>query len=110
MMSSINPWILLFFSIIFEVIGTLSLKYSSLNSSWLFGAITAITYSLAFYIMWEVTKKLDASVTYAVWSGVGIILITIFSWLIFKETMTLIKLASIFLILIGVIGLKLTSN
>lgn len=61
-------------------------------------SFTALTYSL---------KKIDLSIAYAVWSGVGIGLIVIIGFFYFKEQATLLKLVSIMLIILGVIGISL---
>lgn len=61
-------------------------------------SFTALTYSL---------KKIDLSIAYAVWSGIGIGLITIIGFFYFKEQATLLKLVSIMLIILGVIGISL---
>lgn len=47
------------------------------------------------------------SVSYAIWSGIGTALIALIGVYIFKESMTVLKVTSIVLIIIGVIGLNL---
>lgn len=53
-------------------------------------------------------KKIDVSVAYAIWAGVGTALIAIVGILYFKEPATILKGFSIFLIITGVIGLNLS--
>jgi len=55
-------------------------------------------------------KKLDISITYAIWSGVGTALIAAIGVLYFKEPATALKLGSIALIVIGVVGLMLVER
>ena len=55
-------------------------------------------------------KKIEISVAFAVWSGVGTALIALIGILYFKEAATMLKIASIFLIIAGVVGLKVSSN
>ena len=55
-------------------------------------------------------KKIEISVAYAVWSGVGTALIALIGILYFKEAATMLKFASIFLIVAGVVGLKFSSS
>lgn len=55
-------------------------------------------------------KKIEISVAYAVWSGVGTALIALIDILYFKEAATMLKFASIFLIVAGVVGLKFSSS
>jgi len=52
-------------------------------------------------------KRIDVGVVYAIWSGVGTALIATIGILWFKEPVTLIKIASIALIILGVVGLNL---
>lgn len=56
--------------------------------------------------MWFAIKKIDISVAYAIWAGLGTTLISLMGWLIFKEQITPIKLFFIACIIIGVVGLK----
>ncbi len=109
-LANINPWLILSVSIVFEVIGTLLFKYSSQNNHTISGIVSIIMYILTFSLMWQVSKKLEVSITYAVWSGAGILLITIFGWLVFNENMSSIKFISILLIIAGVIGLNLNGT
>lgn len=103
-------WLYLGFAIVFEVVGTLSLKYSSTNNSYIATTITAVGYILSFSLMWLALKKLDISIAYAVWAGVGTALVAVIGWILFKEIMTLQKAIFITLIIVGVAGLKYSSN
>ena len=55
-------------------------------------------------------KKVDISVAYAIWSGVETALIALVGILYFKEAATMLKFASIFLIIAGVAGLRIGSS
>jgi len=57
-----------------------------------------------------VLKKIDVSVAYTIWSGLGTALIVGIGIIWFKESITLMKMISIIFIIIGVIGLKLSSG
>jgi small multidrug resistance pump len=54
-------------------------------------------------------KRFDMSMAYAIWSGVGTALITIVGFYLFKEPVTLLKVGSIALIIVGVVGWHLSS-
>jgi small multidrug resistance pump len=60
-------------------------------------SFTALTFAL---------KGIDVSLAYAIWSGIGTALITIIGILYFQEPLTLLKITSVGLIVIGVIGLN----
>ncbi len=100
-------WVLLSIAILFEIAGTTSMKLSDgLTRLWPTIAIF-VCYGIAFVFLTLSLKRLDIGVAYAIWSGVGTALIAIIGFLFFKETATLMKVASIGLIILGVIGLKL---
>jgi len=103
-------WIYLGIAIVLEVAGTLSLKLSSQNNSLTAVLLVIIFYISSFTFLWLAIKKLDVSLAYAIWAGTGTALIAILGWLIFKDSMTVMKVLFIGLIIIGVVGLKITST
>lgn len=103
-------WGLLIGAIVFEVFGTLSLKYSSINSNTLATWLMIAFYALSFALLWGAIKKIDISVAYAIWSGVGTALITLVGAWLFKEHLGFMKLFFIGLIIIGAVGLKLSAE
>ena len=103
-------WVYLGFAIALEVAGTLSLKLSSQNNSLVAVFFVVIFYLSSFTFLWLAIKKLDVSLAYAIWAGTGTALIALLGWLIFKDSMTVMKVLFISLIIIGVVGLKITSN
>lgn len=64
-------------------------------------------YGLSFVALTYALKTIEVSVVYAVWAGVGTVLIATIGFLCFQEPITLLKIASIGLIVLGVIGLNL---
>lgn len=103
-------WIYLGIAIVLEVAGTLSLKLSSQSNSLVAVFFVVIFYVSSFTFLWLAIKKLDVSLAYAIWAGTGTALIALLGWLIFKDSMTVMKILFISLIVIGVVGLKITSN
>ncbi|OCX43588.1 hypothetical protein A7X81_01125 [Campylobacter ornithocola] len=102
-------WLVLAISIIFEVIATSSMKYASISKNNLYLIIFAIFFSFSLAGLFYALKKIDLSIAYAMWAGCGITLISIVGFLIFKEVITINKLIFIVLIVIGVVGLKLSA-
>lgn len=99
-------WWYLSFAIVFEVCGTSLMKLSfGLSKLWpsigMFGC-----YAASFSLLALALKTIDVSIAYAIWSGVGIVLITIIDYFVFHAHLTLIKFFAIFLILCGVVLLK----
>lgn len=100
-------WLFLFLAIISEILATTCLKMTngSFKSVYLIGV--TVGYSLAFGFLSIAIKTIEISVAYAVWSGFGIIGITIIGIFLFKESISLPKIIFIGAILVGVIGLNL---
>ena len=69
-----------------------------------------IFYGLSFTLLTMVLKRMDVSIAYAIWSGLGTALIAIIGSVYFNEPMTLVKLASLVLVIIGVFGLNLSGG
>ncbi|WP_145997166.1 MULTISPECIES: multidrug efflux SMR transporter [Ralstonia] len=103
-----NPWLLLAGTIVTEVIGTLCLRLSEGFSkpAWIIG--TAVCYGLAFWGLAIVMKRIDMSITYAVWSGVGTVLTAIVGILLFKEGVSTAKLSGIGMVVGGVVLLNMS--
>jgi len=100
-------WIIFSIAILLEVFGTVSIKFSDgLTKLWP-SIFIFVFYAASFVGLTFAIKKIEISVAYAVWSGVGTALIGI---LYFKEAATMLKFASIFLIVAGVVGMKFSSS
>lgn len=103
-------WLFLLFTILFEVAGTTSLKLSQGFTRLLPSILVVVCYGVSFYLLSLTLKKIDVSIAYAIWSGLGTALVTIVGILWFKEPLTAIKIISIALIIFGVIGLNISSG
>ncbi len=100
-------WLYLLFAILFEVAGTTSMKFSKGFERWIPSVLMFVFYLLCFTFLNYALKKIDISVAYAIWSGLGIILISTIGILYFHETVDFLKIGCIVLIIIGVVGLKI---
>jgi small multidrug resistance pump len=100
----------LFLAIIFEVLGTTFMKMSDGFKLWLPSSGIPICYSISFVFLAISLKRLDVSVAYAVWSGLGTVFIVFVGVLFFSEPIYLIKLLALALIILGVIGLQLSGK
>ena len=72
-------------------------------------ALTAVLYVLSLVFLALTTRRLDLGTTYAIWAGLGAVLISVAGVVAFKEAVSPIKAASIALIIIGVVGLQLAT-
>ena len=102
-------WILLLGAIVLEVCGTTCMKLSEGFTKSLPSILIFVFYAGSFTAMTVVVKVIDISVAYAVWSGLGTLLIAVIGMLWFKEPATALRMAFIALIVAGCVGLNLTS-
>lgn len=101
-----SPWLLLAVAIVFEVSGTLAVRASDgFTRPWPV-VVVLIGYGVAFFLMSLVTRRLEISTVYAVWSGAGIALIAAIGFVAFDERLSPLKLLSLGLIALGIIGLN----
>ncbi len=97
-------------AIILEVAGTTSMKLSEGFTRIGPSVAMGVFYLLSLGALTLALKRFDMSMAYAIWSGVGTALITIVGIYLFKEPVSLAKLGSIALIIVGVVGLHLSSQ
>jgi small multidrug resistance pump len=104
------PYIFLFLAIISEVIGTTALNASQQFSRLGPSLLTVAGYGLGFYFFSFALKAIPIGVAYAIWGGVGIVLVTLIGFFYFKQRLDLPALAGIALIVIGVLVMQLFSK
>ncbi|MDH5179242.1 MAG: multidrug efflux SMR transporter [Gammaproteobacteria bacterium] len=101
-------WLYLAGAILFEVAGTTSMKLSQGFTRLVPSILLFVFYAISFVSLTFAVKKIDMSISYAIWSGVGTALIALISVVFFKESMTVLKMISLVLIILGVIGLNIS--
>ncbi|MGI4833352.1 MAG: DMT family transporter [Janthinobacterium lividum] len=104
------PYVFLLLAIISEVIGTTALNASQQFSRLGPSLITVAGYGLGFYFFSFALKAIPIGVAYAIWGGVGIVLVTLIGLFYFKQRLDLPALAGIALIVIGVLVMQLFSK
>ncbi len=100
----------LFLAIVSEVLGTTALTASEQFTKPLPSVLTVLGYGLAFYCFSFSLKAIPVGVAYAIWGGVGIVLVTLIGFFYFKQRLDLPALAGIALIVIGVLVMQLFSK
>ena len=101
-------WIYLLLAIAFEISATSLMKLSNGFTKILPTMGTVLGYVACFYFLSQALKKIDISVAYAVWSAAGIVVLSIIGVFVFKESVSALKIISILLIVLGVVGLNLS--
>jgi small multidrug resistance pump len=100
-------WIFMIFAILTEVAGTTAMKlsrgFSRIAPSIAMGAF----YIISFVLLNLALKKINLSVAFAIWSGASTALLALVGFAWFKEPMNAIKIVSLVLIILGVMGLEL---
>jgi len=102
-------YIFLSIAIIGEVIATSFLKLTSGDKSvWWAYPIVGVGYVLAFTMLsLSLGKGIPLGIAYAIWAGVGVVLVAIISWLVFHEPLTLVQVLGMALVVAGVTMLEL---
>lgn len=103
-------FLFLFIAIIFEIIATSALKKSEQFTQLLPSIITVVGYFAAFYFLSFAIRTIPVGFAYAIWSAVGIVLITIIGAIFFKEIPDLPAIIGLSLIIIGVVVINIFSK
>ncbi|ASC96710.1 TPA: quaternary ammonium compound efflux SMR transporter SugE [Pseudomonas aeruginosa] len=101
-------WIILFFAGLFEVGWAVGLKYTEGFSKPLPTVLTVLAMLVSLGLLGLAMKHLPLGTAYAVWTGVGAVGTVIAGIVLFGESMALLRLASVALIVCGLVGLKLS--
>ena len=105
-----SAWVFLTIAIGFEVVGTSLLKLSNGFEKMHWGAAALGAYWASFLFFAPALKTIPVGVAYAIWSGVGIVAIAIIGYFFFEQRLAFVQFMFIALILIGAIGLRLTTE
>ena len=103
-------WLYLFIAIISEVIGTSALKSSQGFTRLMPSLLVVAGYAAAFYFLSLTLASIPVGVAYAIWSGVGILLVSLAGYLLYHQTLDLPAVLGITLIVAGVVILSLFSK
>lgn len=99
-------WILLALAIVAEITGTLSMKWASVSDGNTGFILMLVMISLSYIFLSFAVKKIALGVAYALWEGIGILLITLFSVLVFDESLTVMKAAGLATLIAGIVLIK----
>ena len=103
-----SSWFMLMMAIVFEVTGTTAMKLSDGFTRPLPSILLILFYFLSLAALTLALKRIEVSIAYAVWAGVGTVLVAVIGILWFREPVSLLKVGSILLIVTGVVGLHLS--
>ncbi len=103
-------WLFLFVAIVSEVVATSALKSSEGFSRFWPSVIVVIGYSIAFYCLALTLRVIPMGVVYAIWSGIGVVLITLVGWFLFEQKLDLPAVLGIGLVAAGVVVMNVFSK
>jgi len=99
-------WIFLGLAIVAEITGTLSMKWSSISDDNIGYIFMLVMITLSYILLSFSVKKIALGVAYAMWEGIGILIITVFSVLLFDESISVLKILGLTTLVAGIVLLK----
>lgn len=103
-------WLYLLLAIVGELVGTNLLKFTDGFTKLVPTVSSLIAYGTSFYFLSLALKYMPINIAYAMWSGVGIVLITLIAIFVFHETINWQTALGIGLIVVGVIMVNIFGN
>lgn len=97
-------------AIIAEVVGTSALQASAQFTRLAPSLLVVVGYGLAFYFMALVLRTMPIGITYAIWSGVGVVLVAVMGALLYKQVPDLPAVIGMAMIVAGVVVINVFSN
>jgi small multidrug resistance pump len=101
-------WVLLSIGILTELGGSTCMKLSNGFTNLYASVLTFVFWGISFSVFIFALKHFDLSFAYAIWAGLGILLVSIMRMTYFKEPVSMLKIISIFIIVIGVVLLNMS--
>lgn len=105
-----KSWLLLTVAIFGEVLATTMLKSTEGFTKATPSLLVLLGYGVAFYFLSLALKSISVGVAYAVWSGVGVALVTLLAWIFYEQKMDMWGFVGLGLIISGVAVLSLLSR
>jgi small multidrug resistance pump len=105
-----RAWTFLAIAIVAEVVATSALKATEGFTRSGPSSVVVVGYGIAFYCLALALQAIPVGITYAVWSGVGIVLITVIAWLVYGQSLDAPAILGLGLIVAGVLVLNLWSK
>ena len=105
-----KPYLFLAVAILCEVIATSAMKSSHGFTRLVPSIFTVLMYCVSFYALSQTLAVIPTGIAYAIWSGVGIVLISLVGWIVFQQTLDAPALIGMALIVVGVLLMNLSST
>ena len=105
-----KSWLLLLVAVVCEVVGTSAIKYSNDFTKVIPSIVVFVGFGMAFYILSMSLKVIPIGMAYAVWSGLGIVLISIIGHFVFNQRLDTPAFIGMGFILAGVLIMQVFSS
>ena len=103
-------WLVLGLGIVFEVLGTISMKYAHGFTKLWPSVLVFLFYGISLAVLVFVLEKMEVSIAYAIWASAGTALIAIIGIVFYGDQFSWLKIVSIALIILGILGLELSDT
>lgn len=103
-------WLILFIAGLFEIVWAIGIKYTDGFTKPVPSILTIISMIISMGLLSYSVKYLPVGTAYAIWTGIGAVGTAIMGIILFQESKELIRLFFIFLIVVGIVGLKLVET
>ena len=106
----VKIWMMLVAAIGFEVVGTSLLKQSAGFTRLWPSVGTGAAYLASFWLLAQVLRVMPVGIAYAIWSGLGIVLISAIGWAVFKQRLDMPAVLGLAMIAAGIMVINVFSN
>ena len=103
-------YLILALAVLFETVGTTALQASQQFTRLVPSVVVVLAYAVSFYLLSITLRTMPVGVVYALWSGLGIILISCIGWLVFGQRLDLPAVLGLGMIISGIAVIHLFSN
>jgi multidrug transporter EmrE-like cation transporter len=97
-------------AILGEIVATSALKATDGMTKPGPTAIVVLGYSVSFYVLSKALRVIPVGIAYAIWSGVGTVLVTAISWYLFKQRLEPTALVGMVLVVLGVVLINMSGS
>ena len=103
-------WFYLGLAIVFEVVGSVALKQSAGFTKTGFTMLSVASFTFALFLLSLALRAIPLGVAYALWAGIGIVLVSLLGVVVFRQTLDIAAIVGIGLIVSGVIVINTLSS
>ena len=103
-------WVILIIAGLFEILCAIGLKYTDGFSKLIPSVLTILSMLISVWLLSISLKTLPLGTAYAVWVGIGTVGTVIAGIILFNDSVNLLRIISILFIILGIIGLKITTS